>query len=192
MKKIFLALFLAALFFVQAAFAEDSGSTPTATPTPSLSPQEYTYATATSNALGLTILYPSHWENLPGRYTVCFREPVEDGDIPARFAITYKELSKKPDEDALESQLYAYLTAILIDHYDSYECSTLLTDLQFLGKTGVGCIYKGFKGEQVVRGYVVISAVGTTAYAYHFSCDENDYSSMESVMTHIMNGAKTS
>jgi hypothetical protein len=48
----------------------------------------YQYSALTDTSLGFTFNYPSHWENLPGIYTICFREKVEKGDFPARVAIT--------------------------------------------------------------------------------------------------------
>ena len=47
--------------------------------------------------LKLTFNYPSDWVNVPGVYTVCYREMVEPGDYPARVAITAKLLIHSPE-----------------------------------------------------------------------------------------------
>jgi len=157
-----------------------------ATPVPV---SEYTYKEATSKTLGMRFLYPSHWENLPGRATVCFREPRADGGVPARMAISVKHLSKRANDDKMQSELVKYMKAI-VAQYDSYEVGNLSTDTDFMGKDGYSTIYKGVKDGQTVRGYAIMACVGTKIYAFHFSADEQSYQDMATVMQHVRDNIK--
>ena len=58
----------------------------------------YQYASLADESVDFTFNYPSQWENVPGIYTVCFREKVEKGEFPARVAISRKKLVHTPDE----------------------------------------------------------------------------------------------
>lgn len=86
LKRLFAALMALALILGGAQAQEDIFA---ATPTPTasagnigLSIAEYTYATTSNATLGVRFAYPSHWEMTPGRRTICYEEPVAEGDIP--------------------------------------------------------------------------------------------------------------
>lgn len=146
----------------------------------------YQFSSLSDHSLGFTFNYPSHWQNIPGIYTVCFQEQVEDGDVPARVAITRKKLTHTPDASDLSDHLIAYLKTIY-KQYDTstFEVSGLNTSISFMGQNGYSTTYLAFKGETEVEGFVILCVVERTLYVYHFSASYSDYQSMESMMQYM-------
>ena len=191
MKRICTAL-LALLLLLGGAHAEEDIFAATITsPTPTagvgsigLAISEYTYAVLTNDTLGVRFSYPSHWIQTPGRRTICYEEPVGEGDIPARMAVSVKQLDDRADGDELTRQLSSFVSAIFTQ-FDRYEIGNLITDVPFMGKTAYSTVYRGYKGDQVIRGTAIMASVGTKIYAFHFSCDADDYDAMTTVMEYL-------
>ena len=191
MKRICTALLALLLLLGGAHAEEDIFAATIATPTPtagvssiSLAISEYTYAVLTNDTLGVRFSYPSHWIQTPGRRTICYEEPVGEGDIPARMAVSVKQLDDRADEDEMTAQLSSFVTAIFTQ-FDRYEIGNLITDVPFMGKTAYSTVYRGYKGDQVIRGTAIMASVGTKIYAFHFSCDADDYDAMTTVMEYL-------
>ena len=72
-----------------------------------IDPSTVQFSALVDTAMGFTFNYPSNWVNVPGIYTVCFREAVEPGDFPARVAITGKLLVHSPEGTVLTDELTA-------------------------------------------------------------------------------------
>ena len=191
MKRICTALLALLLLLGGAHAEEDIFAATIATPTPTagvgsigLAISEYTYAVLTNDTLGVRFSYPSHWIQTPGRRTICYEEPVGEGDIPARMAVSVKQLDDRADEDEMTAQLSSFVTAIFTQ-FDRYEIGNLITDVPFMGKTAYSTVYRGYKGDQVIRGTAIMASVGTKIYAFHFSCDADDYDAMTTVMEYL-------
>ena len=191
MKRICTALLALLLLLGGAHAEEDIFAATIATPTPTagvgsigLAISEYTYAVLTNDTLGVRFSYPSHWIQTPGRRTICYEEPVGEGDIPARMAVSVKQLDDRADEDEMTAQLSSFVTAIFTQ-FDRYEIGNLITDVPFMGKTAYSTVYRGYKGDQVIRGTAIMASVGTKIYAFHFSCDADDYDAMATVMEYL-------
>ena len=191
MKRICTALLALLLLLGGAHAEEDIFAATIATPTPtagvgsiSLAISEYTYAVLTNDTLGVRFSYPSHWIQTPGRRTICYEEPVGEGDIPARMAVSVKQLDDRADGDELTRQLSSFVSAIFTQ-FDRYEIGNLITDVPFMGKTAYSTVYRGYKGDQVIRGTAIMASVGTKIYAFHFSCDADDYDAMATVMEYL-------
>ena len=113
MKRICTALLALLLLLGGAHAEEDIFAATIATPTPTagvgsigLAISEYTYAVLTNDTLGVRFSYPSHWIQTPGRRTICYEEPVGEGDIPARMAVSVKQLDDRADgEDVYKRQV---------------------------------------------------------------------------------------
>ncbi len=151
----------------------------------------YQYSALTDTSLGFTFNYPSHWENLPGVYTICFREKVEQGDFPARVAITVKKLVHTPDELAITEQLTSYLRLV----HNQYEAKTFQAGTPnnqetFLGKPALSNTYLAYSGDHEVKGYIIGTAVGKTMYVFHFCATYEDYGAMESMMRYMVKSAE--
>ena len=190
MKRICTAL-LALLLLLGGAGAEEDIFAVNISPTPTagvgsigLAISEYTYAVLTNDTLGVRFSYPSHWIQTPGRRTICYEEPVGEGDIPARMAVSVKQLDDRADGDELTRQLSSFVSAIFTQ-FDRYEIGNLITDVPFMGKTAYSTVYRGYKGDQVIRGTAIMASVGTKIYAFHFSCDADDYDAMTTVMEYL-------
>lgn len=173
----------------QPAAEGEAEAAPTARPVVDTS--TYQYSALTDTALGFTFNYPSHWENVPGVYTVCFREKVEEGDFPARVAITAKKLVHTPDELALTEQLTSYLR-LVHKQYDaaSFQAGTPNTEETFLGKPAMSNTYLAYSGENEVKGFIIGTAVGRTMYVLHFCATYEDYAAMESMMRYMVKSAE--
>ena len=191
MKRICTALLALLLLLGGAHAEEDIFAATIATPTPTagvgsigLAISEYTYAVISNDTLGVRFSYPSHWVQTPGRRTICYEEPVGEGDIPARMAVSVKQLDDRADGDELTRQLSSFVSAIFTQ-FDRYEIGNLITDVPFMGKTAYSTVYRGYKGDQVIRGTAIMASVGTKIYAFHFSCDADDYDAMTTVMEYL-------
>ena len=191
MKRICTALLALLLLLGGAHAEEDIFAATIVTPTPTagvgsigLAISEYTYAVLTNDTLGVRFSYPSHWIQTPGRRTICYEEPVGEGDIPARMAVSVKQLDDRADGDELTRQLSSFVSAIFTQ-FDRYEIGNLITDVPFMGKTAYSTVYRGYKGDQVIRGTAIVASVGTKIYAFHFSCDADDYDAMTTVMEYL-------
>ncbi|MCQ2437243.1 MAG: hypothetical protein MJ099_02465 [Clostridia bacterium] len=146
----------------------------------------YSYVTLADTTFGFVYTYPSHWENLPGRGTVCFREPVAEGEFPARVAVTVKELVHTPRASVLLSQFQNYAQIIYRQYpSDSFEWSPLNKDVKWLGNDAMEISYLAFSGEHEVRGYMICTNVGRFAYVFHFVCEYDDYNAMEPMMRNM-------
>ncbi len=194
MKRICAAL-LALLLLLGGAGAEEDIFAVNISPTPTveatsgvpslrLGISEYTYAILENETLGVRFAYPSHWEQTPGRRSICYEEPVGEGEVPARMVVSVKQLDDRADEDEMTGQLSQLVYAIF-DQFDSYEIGNLITDVPFMNKTAYSTIYRGYKGDDIIQGTVIIANVGTKIYAFHFSCAADDYDDMETVMYYL-------
>ena len=151
----------------------------------------FQYSAVMDNNLDYTFNYPSDWENVPGIYTVCFREKVEPGDFPARVAITRKRLVHTPDDAALMSQLSSYMRAI----YQQYDASTFQVGTPdragtFMGTKAFSNTYLAYWGDVEVKGYVIGCAIERTMYVFHFCASYYDYVAYQNVMQYIRNSVK--
>lgn len=146
----------------------------------------YQFSTVGSNSLGITLQYPSQWENIPGIYTICYRESVEEGDFPARMAVTSKKVVHTPDEEDIVDQLKSYLKTIYTQYDTStFEVTNLNQSISFMGKQGYSTTYLAYSGEIEVKGFVIACAIERNIYVFHFCASFADYSSMESMMQYM-------
>ena len=151
----------------------------------------YQYSALTDTSLGFSFNYPSHWENVPGVYTVCFRERVEPGDFPARVAITVKTLVHSPDEQAITDQLTSYMRNVRAQ-YDAktFEAGTPNSEDSFLGRLAMSNTYLAYSGKIEVKGFIIGTAVGRRMYVFHFCSTYEDYAPMESMMRYMVKSAE--
>lgn len=173
--------------------SETSGeSDSSAEPTTAPGMPNYTYSELTDETFGFTLSYPSSWQNLPGKYTVCFREIVEEGDFPARIAITKKTLAHRPKAATVTKQFQEY-AKIIYEQYDpdTFEFSELKSEgVTFMGKDGQEISYLAYSGDTEVEGYMVCCAIGYDMYVFHFSATYDDFALMQPIMTRIRDSIK--
>ena len=154
---------------------------------PAVDTNTYQYSALTDTSLGFTFNYPSHWENLPGIYTICFREKVEKGDFPARVAITAKRLVHTPDDEGMIEQLSNYMR-LVHKQYDAatFQAGTANGGETFLGKRAMSNTYLAYSGENEVKGFIIGTSVGRVVYVFHFCATYEDYTAMESMMRYMV------
>ena len=100
------------------------------------------------------------------------------------MAVSVKQLDDRADGDELTRQLSSFVSAIFTQ-FDRYEIGNLITDVPFMGKTAYSTVYRGYKGDQVIRGTAIMASVGTKIYASHFSCAAEDYDAMAPVREYM-------
>lgn len=160
-------------------------TTASPSPTPATVYANYNYTALTDTSFGFVLAYPTTWQNLPGKYTVCFQEQVPEGDFPARVAVTSKKLPHKPESETIVKQFQLYAQQI----YAQYDPATFeFSDLgsgTFMGRNAYAISYLAYSGDTEVKGYMCCCAIDYTLYVYHFCSAYDDFEAMTPVMTRI-------
>ena len=158
-----------------------------ATSVTQVDPSTYQFSALIDTSLGFTFNYPSHWENVPGVYTVCFREKVEPGEFPARIAITAKQLVHSPEGLTMTNELTSYMQMVY-RQYDAstFEAGTPNSEDTFMGKPAMSNTYLAYSGDTEVKGFVIGCAVGRRLYVLHFCASYERYAALESVLRYIV------
>ena len=148
----------------------------------------YQYTQVDDENINFTFNVPSHWKLVPGIYTICYREEVDDGDFPARLAITRKRLVHTPDDRALLEELSSFMKSVS-KQYDKSTFQTSIPNREdtFMGKPAFSNTYLAYWGDIEVKGFVIGCSVGRTLYVLHFSASYADYAAMESMLRYIVN-----
>lgn len=155
------------------------------TPPPNSDVAAYNYASLTEGTF--TMMYPSHWERVPGVSTICYTEPVTDDTIPARITLTKKTVTSSVDNKKKLEEFSAYFESIL-EGFDSNEVSKLDKEQEFLGdKEAFAATYTARKGDKLYKGYAIMANKGKTFCVFHFRCAETDFDRMYSVREKIKN-----
>ena len=146
----------------------------------------YQYSAVTDENVDFTFNYPTEWENVPGIYTVCYREKVEKGQFPARVAVSRKKLVHTPDDIVMNDQMTSYLKAVAKQYDpDTFQIGTEQKDVPFIRRKGIANTYLAYWGNVEVKGYVLGVAVDRTLYVFHFCAAYADYAELESVMQYM-------
>ena len=149
-------------------------------------PYAYTLTALTDSTFGFVCAYPSGWKNLPGKYTVCFREEVSGDDFPARMAVTRKRLAHAPKFSKLLTQFQQYAETVRAQ-YDSktFEYGDLNSSAAFLGQPAYEITYLAYSGDVEVKGYMICTNVDKYVYVFHFCAPYDDYAAMEPMMRQL-------
>ena len=171
---------------IMGAYTESAGVNPQGAAT-AINPAAYQYSAVMDENVDYTFNYPSHWEHVPGIYTLCYREPVEKGDFPARISIVRKKLVHTPDDIAMMEQLTSYMKMVS-ERYDgaTFQTSTPDKEARFMGHKALSNTYLAYWGDIEVKGYVVGVAIDRTLYVLHFCATYEDYAAMEGVMNYMV------
>ena len=166
----------------------DDSALPTLRPSTKLiDPSTYQYSALQDEKLGFTFNYPSHWENVPGVYTVCFREKAEDGKFPARVAISGKRLVHSPEGTVLSDQLTSYMRMVYKQYDpDTFQVGTPNSEDTFFGRQAYSNTYLAYWGETEVKGFIIGVPIGRVLYVFHFCASYEDYTALEGVMRYML------
>ena len=167
----------------------ESEAMPFASPTPQPNASVSRYTEIKAPGLGFRFSYPTGWVNIPGRSTVCYVQPLEDGTVyPARVAVTMKRMPHATSFKEARTQLGEYLK-LLRSQYDSstFKVDTKHVDesSKFMGKSSIGTTYLAYDGNQEIKGYAVITYFERYLYVFHFLCAYNDFSSFEATIRYM-------
>lgn len=173
---------------------EPSEAQPFATATPQPNTAISGYAEVVGTGLGFRFSHPQGWQNIPGKSTVCFVQPMENGTLyPARVTVTMKKLSHAGNETRLQEQMVSFIET-LQDQYDkkTFEVDTNLdTTTGFMGgKRSYATTYLAYDGEQEIKGYIAMTYFDKYVFCFHFQCAYEDYAAFEPAIRHMRDSVK--
>ena len=156
-----------------------------------IDPNTIRFSALSDESLGFTFNYPSDWVNVPGIFTVCYREVVEPGDFPARVAISGKRLVHSPEGTVVTDELTSFVRAIY-KQYDAktFQLGTLNTQDTFLGRQAYSNTYLAYSGETEVKGFIIGCTIGRNLFVFHFCASYEDYTALERVMRYMLNSVQ--
>ena len=171
-----------------------SDAQPFATATPQPNTAISGYAEVVGTGLGFRFSHPQGWQNIPGKSTVCFVQPMENGTVyPARVTVTMKKLSHSGSESRLQEQMVSFVE-VLQEQYDkkTFEVDTNLdTESGFMGgKRSYATTYLAYDGDQEIKGYVAMTYFDKYVFCFHFQCAYEDYAAFEPAIRHMRDSVK--
>lgn len=158
---------------------------PFATSTPQPNAFVAAYSECSGTGLGFKFRYPTGWENIPGRSTICYVQPLDNGTVyPARVAVTMKKLNHRCTDELCKNELVDYLKTLRTQFDNStFEVDPNL-DLshKFMSKAAMATSYLAYDGDQEVAGYVIMTYFERYVFVYHFSCAYEDYAAFQTAI----------
>ena len=168
-------------------------ASPFTTPTPQPNAFVSEYADVSAKGLGFRFSYPANWVNIPGRSTVCYVQPIEDGTIyPARVAVTMKRMPHATNANEAKTE-FANFFRKLMTQYDSstFKVNTNLdTSTKFMGKAALATTYLAYDGNQEIKGYAIVTYYDRYLFVFHFLCAYEDYAAFDSTLKYMRDSVK--
>lgn len=165
----------------------------TATPQPNVTVNSYSEIVV--DELGFKFNYPSDWNNLPGRSTVCYVQPLVDGTVyPARVAVTMKKLAHKCSASEAQKELAEYIK-MLMAQYDQNTFKVdkkLNEETKFMGNKAMSTTYLAYDGDQEIQGYVILTHFERYLFCFHFLCAYEDYEAFRPAMERMRDSVQAS
>ena len=162
---------------------------PFTTPTPQPNASVSRYSEISASGLGFRFSYPSDWINIPGRSTVCYVQPLENGTVyPARVAVTMKRLPHKTDWTEVRDELLNYLKTLRTQYDEAtfkVDTNNVDTETRFMGNRSIGTTYVAYDGTQEIKGYTVATYFERYMFVFHFLCAYEDYDSFEATLRYM-------
>lgn len=178
---------------VDATLAPSETDAPTAQPMNNSHTSIDGYTTIGNVGLGFSFSYPVNWNNLPGRSTVCYIQPISSDIVyPARVAVTMKKLSHRCTDAKLKSQFASYFTYIS-SQYDekTFEANMSLNGkTPFMGNKALSTTYLAYDGDQEIMGYAICTYFERYVFVFHFLCAYEDYEGFKPAMEFMRDSVK--
>ena len=152
------------------------------------------YSTVGNLGLEFSFSYPVNWNNLPGRSTVCYVQPMTEGvKYPARVAVTMKKLAHRGTDSKVKDEFASFFKYISSQYdEDTFEANlTLNTKTKFMGKKAMSTTYLAYDGEQEIKGYAICTYFERYMFVFHFLCAYEDYNDFQPAMTFMRDSVKT-
>lgn len=156
-----------------------------ATPSPQPNTAVGTFAEIGDVGLGFKFSYPVNWNNIPGRSTICYVQPMENGTVyPARVAVSVKKLAHKCDVEDLQDEMILFFNT-LKSQYDAttFKINTDIDETtHFMGNNAYSTTYLAYDSDQEIEGYVIMTAFEKYVFCFHFQCAYTDYAAFGGTM----------
>jgi len=170
--------------------------TPEPTPVPVVAFDEYQYYIVNNSTLAVSFKHPSHWINEPGKSSIRYTEPVNEGETPAQLTVTSKVVTKRPDDDDMEDQMESFLELVkqMVDEFEASD-KNWKEGVEILGTEGVRQKYTARDPEtgEKITGYALMAYVKATKriYLLHFTAPTTDYEELSGVIDVIRDSMTT-
>lgn len=170
--------------------------TPEPTPVPVVAFDEYQYYIVNNSTLAVSFKHPSHWINEPGKSSIRYTEPVNEGETPAQLTVTSKVVTKRPDDDDMEDQMESFLELVkqMVDEFEASD-KNWKEGVEILGTEGVRQKYTARDPEtgEKITGYALMAYVKATKriYLLHFTAPTTDYEELSGVIDVIRDSVTT-
>lgn len=165
--------------------------TPSPTPVPVVAIADYKYQKLSNKTLNVSFTYPSHWINVPGSITISYVEPVDEGNVAARVAVSVKKASKVPDAAALKSQLEKLIDSVS-GSFSDFKRGSASKKLKFMGSAAYSVVYEASMDGQSVKGFMIITYRKSKKrlVALHFYAPADRYDDFSPVLKQIRDSVK--
>lgn len=165
--------------------------TPEPTPVPVVEIADYKYQKLTNKTLDVSFDYPSHWVNVPGSITICYVQPVDEGEVPARVAVSVKKTTKGLDSDAVKKELEKLIDAIS-GSYENFRRGSISKKLKLVGSPAFSVVYDAELDGKEVKGIIIVSAKNARnrLVALHFYAPAEQYKDYDPVLKEVMGSLK--
>jgi hypothetical protein len=173
--------------------------TPTPVPTPSPTPvpvveiPDYKYQKVSNQSLDISFDYPSHWINMPGSITICYVQPVNEGEAAARVAVSVKKTNKNLDPEGIKKELNKLIDSIA-GGYANFRHSTISKKVRLVGGNAYSVVYEAELDGNAVKGFIIVTFKRTKKclVAFHFSAPSDRYTDFQTVQAQVMGSIKIS
>ena len=165
--------------------------TPSPTPVPVVAVADYKYQKLSNKTLGISFTYPSHWINMPGSITISYVEPVDEGDVAARVAVSVKKVSKDQDASALKNQLEKLIDSVS-GGFSDFKRGTASKKLKFMGSGAYSVVYEASMDGQTVKGFMIVTYKKSKKrlVALHFYAPADRYDDYAAILKQVRDSVK--
>lgn len=165
--------------------------TPSPTPVPVVAIADYKYQKLSNKTLGVSFVYPAHWINIPGSITISFVEPVDEGNVAARMAVSVKKVSKDQDAKALKSQLEKLIDSVS-GNFTGFKYGAPSKKLKFMGTGAYSVVYEATLDDQPVKGFIIVTYKKSKKklVALHFYAPSDRYGDFDPVLKQVRDSVK--
>lgn len=164
--------------------AQDLPPTPPPTPAQVVDISAYQYQTISNSTLHVSFQYPSHWLSSPGKQTICYVEPVNEGTTAARLAVSSIEVEKAPGDKEMQAQMNRF-TDLLGTAYAGFALGETREDVEVMDAKGLRKKYTAMteSGEELT-GYILMAYNKTykRVYLLHFTAPSGKYILLSAVI----------
>ena len=166
----------------------DPKEMPFSTPTPQPNASVSQYTEVLGPGLGFRFSYPTGWVNIPGRSTVCYVQPLENGTIyPGRVAVTMKRMPHAIGMTTVKTELANYVRKLMTQYPSAtFKVNSKLDeDTKFMGKKALSTTYLAYDGDTEIKGYLITTYFERYIYVFHFLCAYTDYPTFEATLRYM-------